>query len=182
MNESLRLFTEHFPLGGRAGQATIATLKVVLPFERRQKARQRTCTTAGEEIGLQLPRGTILRGGDLLRAADGTLLEVVAAREPVSTVFSRNSRQLARAAYHLGNRHVALQIGPGWIRYVTDHVLDAMVAQLGLNVLHDEEPFEPEAGAYGSHAHSRAHAHGDHEHSHSSVAFGHLRAVHSHKP
>jgi urease accessory protein len=180
MHEPIRLFTEHFPLGGRAGQTTIATLKTVLPFERRQKARQRTRTTAGDEVGLQLPRGTILRGGDLLRAADGTLLEVVAAHEPVSTVFSRNSRQLARVAYHLGNRHVALQIGPGWVRYLADHVLDAMVAQLGLNVLHDDEPFEPEAGAYDSHSHS--HGHGNHEHRHGSVAFGNLRAVHSHEP
>jgi urease accessory protein len=98
----------------------------------------------------------------------------------VSTVFSRNSRQLARVAYHLGNRHVALQIGPGWVRYLADHVLDAMVAQLGLRVLHDEEPFEPEAGAYGSHAHS--HTQAEHEHSHTSVAFGNLRAVHRHDP
>jgi urease accessory protein len=180
MNESLRLFTEHFPIGGRAGQTTIATLKAILPFERRQKARQRAVTTLGEEVGLQLPRGAILRGGDLLRAADGTLLEVVAAHEPVSTVFTRNSRQLARVAYHLGNRHVALQVGPGWVRYLADHVLDAMVAQLGLNVLHNDEPFEPEAGAYGAHSHS--HAHGDHEHAHGGVAFGNLRAVHQHEP
>ncbi len=171
MHESLRLFTEHFPIGGRAGQTTVATLKAVLPFERRQKTRQRTRITAGDEIGLQLPRGTILRGGDLLRAADGTLLEVVAAHEPVSTVLSRDLRQLTRVAYHLGNRHVALQIGPGWVRYLTDHVLDAMVAQLGLSVRHEHEPFEPEAGAYGSH-----------DHPHGSVAFGNLHAVHRHLP
>jgi len=180
MSEPLRLFTEHFPIGGRVGQTTIATLKAILPFERRQKARQRTRTTAGEDVGLHLPRGTILRGGDLLRAADGTLLEVVAAHEPVSTVFSRNSRQLARVAYHLGNRHVALQVGPGWVRYLADHVLDAMVVQLGLPVLHDDEPFEPEAGAYGSHSHP--HAQPEHEHLHTSVAFGNLRAVHRHDP
>jgi len=180
MSEPLRLFTEHFPTGGRTAQTTIATLRAVLPFERRQKARQRTRTTAGEDVGLQLPRGTILRGGDLLRAADGTLLEILAAHEAVSTVFSRNTRQLARVAYHLGNRHVALQIGPGWVRYLADHVLDAMVAQLGLNVLHDDEPFEPEAGAYGSHSHS--HAQADHAHPHTSIAFGNLRAVHSYDP
>ena len=180
MNEPSCLFTEHFPIGGPARHTTIATLKAVLPFESRQKARQRTHTTAGEEIGLQLRRGTILRGGDLLRAADGTLLEVVAAREPVSTIFSRNSRQLARVAYHLGNRHVALQVGPGWVRYLTDHVLDAMVAQLGLNVLHDHQPFEPEAGAYGAHSHS--HAQSDREPAHTSLAFGALRVVHRHEP
>ena len=180
MNEPLRLFTEHFPLGGRTRQTSVATLKAVLPFERRQKARQRTRIAAGDEVGLHLPRGTILRGGDLLRAADGTLLEVVAAHEPVSTVLSRDLRDLARVAYHLGNRHVALQIGPGWLRYLTDHVLDAMVAQLGLNVRHEHEPFEPEAGAYGAHSHS--HSHGDHAHAHDSVAFGNLRAVHRHEP
>ncbi|MEO8465150.1 MAG: urease accessory protein UreE [Gammaproteobacteria bacterium] len=180
MSEPLRLFTEHFPIGGRVGQTTIATLKAVLPFERRQKARQRTRTTAGEDIGVQLQRGTILRGGDLLRAADGTLLEVVAAHEPVSTVFSRSLRPLARVAYHLGNRHVPLQIGAGWVRYLADHVLDAMVTQLGLNVVHDDEPFEPEAGAYGSHSHSRGHA--DPGHARGSIAFGDLHAVHGHEP
>jgi len=177
--DPLHLFTEHFPIGGRTGRSAVATLKAVLPFERRQKARQRTRDTAGKEIGLQLPRGTILRGGDLLCSTDGTLLEIVAAHEPVSTVFGRDAHELARVAYHLGNRHVALQIGPGWVRYLTDHVLDAMVAQLGLDVQHEHEPFEPEAGAYGSHSHS--HGHGGHEHHHGSVAFGNLRAAHSHE-
>src|SRR5512138_3590252 len=120
MNESLPLFTEHFPIGGRTGHATVATHKLVLPFDRRQKARQRGRLTGGLEVGIQLPRGTVLRGGDLLRAGDGTLVEIVAAAEPVSTVFSRDARRLARAAYHLGNRHVPLQVGPTWVRYVAD--------------------------------------------------------------
>ena len=99
----------------------------------------------GLEVGIQLPRGTVLRGGDRLRAADGTVLEIVAAREPVSTVWSRDLRRLALVAYHLGNRHVALEIGTGWVRYLADHVLDEMVAQLGLAVIHHDEPFEPES-------------------------------------
>jgi urease accessory protein len=155
MDESLRLFTERLAPSGSAR----ATLELVLPFERRQKARQRARTAAGHEVGIQLPRGTVLRGGDRLRAADGTLLAIVAAPEAVSTVASDDLRELARVAYHLGNRHVALQIGAGWVRYLRDHVLDAMVEQLGLQVRHDTEPFEPEAGAYGSHAHAH-HAHG----------------------
>ena len=66
----------------------------------------------------------MLRDGDRLRAADGTVLEIVAAPEAVSTVWSRDLRRLARVAYHLGNRHVALEVGAGWVRYLADHVLD----------------------------------------------------------
>jgi urease accessory protein len=170
MNEGIRIFTQHVPARRRTGAATAPAadaLKLVLPFEQRQKARQRALLAGGLDVGLQLPRGTILRGGDQLRAADGTVLEVVAAREPVSTVWCRDLRRLAQVAYHLGNRHVVLEIGAGWVRYLADHVLDAMVAQLGLTVVHHDEPFEPEAGAYG------------HEHSHS-VAFGELRHTHDH--
>ena len=128
MSEQLRIFTEHLP-ACRRGPAAAATsaaeaLRLVLPFEQRQKARQRARLTAGFEVGIQLPRGTVLRGGDQLRAADGTVLEIVAAREPVSTVWSRDLRRLALVAYHLGNRHVALEIGTGWVRYLADHVLD----------------------------------------------------------
>jgi urease accessory protein len=126
---------------------------LVLPFEHRQKARHRARLSTGVEVGIQLARGTVLRGGDRLRACDGTIVEVVAAPERVSTVRSRSLHELARAAYHLGNRHVALEVGDGWIRYLTDHVLDAMVEQLGLPVTHEVEPFEPEAGAYGGHTH-----------------------------
>ena len=175
MSEQLRIFTEHLPSRTRAPAlpppSAAAMLKLVLPFEQRQKARQRARITAGFEVGIQLPRGTILRGGDHLRAADGTVLEIVAARECVSTIWSRDLRRLAQVAYHLGNRHVALEIGTGWVRYRTDHVLDAMVTQLGLAVIHHDEPFEPEAGAYGGHSHEpgapapRPHAH-PHDHGH----------------
>ena len=171
MSERLRIFTEYLPARLRAPTSAppsaAATLRLVLPFEQRQKARQRARITAGFEVGIQLPRGTILRGGDQLRAADGTVLEIVAARECVSTVWSRDLRRLAQVAYHLGNRHVALEIGTGWVRYLADHVLDAMVAQLGLAVIHHDEPFEPEAGAYGGHNHEHgAHSHHAHSHDH----------------
>jgi urease accessory protein len=138
--------------------------QLVLPFELRQKTRLRTALNTGEEVGLSLERGYILRGGDQLLADDGRVIEVAAALENVSVVTSSDSLQLARAAYHLGNRHVSVQIGVGWLRFLRDHVLDEMVRGLGLPVTHDTQPFEPEAGAYSGHSHSnvllKAHSHG----------------------
>jgi urease accessory protein len=138
--------------------------QLTLPFELRQKSRLRTALSNGEEVGINLDRGNILRGGDRLLADDGRVVEGIAAPENVSVVTSGDPLQLARAAYHLGNRHVAVQIGQGWLRYLHDHVLDDMVRGLGLPVTQDTLPFEPEAGAYAGHAHSnvllKAHGHG----------------------
>jgi urease accessory protein len=138
--------------------------QLVLPFELRQKTRLRTQLSTGEEVGLNLDRGYILRGGDQLLANDGRVVEIVAAPEQFSVVTSNDPLQLARAAYHLGNRHVSVQIGAGWLRYLHDHVLDDMVSGLDLPVTQETLPFEPEAGAYAGHAHSnillQAHSHG----------------------
>lgn len=123
--------------------------ELVLPFELRQKSRFRAQLTTGEEVGVVLERGAVLRGGDCLEAEDGRVIAVVAAPEKVTTVRGQDPWQLARAAYHLGNRHVSLQLGPGWLRYPHDHVLDDMVRGLGLDVALETAPFEPEAGAYG---------------------------------
>jgi urease accessory protein len=137
----------------------VATDRLILPFELRQKSRLRTHLASGVEVGLFLERGTVLRGGDQLRAEEGMIIEVVAADETVSTVVSADASQLARAGYHLGNRHVAVQFGKGWLRYRHDHVLDDMVRGLGLAVIVEQAPFEPEGGAYGhSHGHSHGHA------------------------
>jgi urease accessory protein len=120
--------------------------------------------STGEEVGMNLERGYILRGGDQLLADDGRVVEIIAAPEQVSVVTSDDPLQLARAAYHLGNRHISVQIGPGWLRYLHDHVLDDMVRGLGLPVATDTLPFEPEAGAYSGHMHSNimltTHSHG----------------------
>ncbi len=118
--------------------------------------------SSGEEVGLILERGSILRGGDLLLAEDGRVVAVVAQPETVSTASASDPWSLCRASYHLGNRHVALQIGDGWVRYQHDHVLDDMVRGLGLQVIVEEAPFEPEAGAYGGHSHTplAPHVHG----------------------
>jgi urease accessory protein len=130
-----------------------ADVDLELPFELRSKSRLRTQLASGEDVGLVLDRGTILRGGDLLQADDGRIVRVIAAAEEVSSVRADNPWSLARAAYHLGNRHVALQVGEGWVRYLHDHVLDDMVRGLGFEVVVESAPFEPEAGAYGAHSH-----------------------------
>ena len=138
---------------------------LTLPFELRQKSLLKAQLNNGDEIGLMLPRGNLLRGGDCLRAEDGTVIRIAAADEDVSTVHNSDPKLLARVSYHLGNRHVSLQIGDGWVRYQHDHVLDDMVRGLGLEVKFESAPFEPEGGAYGRHAHHNEHSH-QHSHDH----------------
>jgi urease accessory protein len=140
--------------------------QLVLRFDQRQKARQRARLMSGREVGIQLPRGTVLRGGDCLQGASGEIVRVVAAPEPVSIVTSNDPLLLARAAYHLGNRHVSLEVQRGYLRYLRDHVLDHMIESLGLRVSYAQEPFEPEAGAYAEHSHGHDHEHA-HSHAHS---------------
>ncbi len=149
----------------RLQQPRVADARLLLPFELRSRSRFRAQLVGGEDVGVMLARGQILRGGDLLLADDGRVIEVAAANETVSTVHSAEPRALARAAYHLGNRHVALQIGDGWLRYGHDHVLDDMLRGFGLSVAVEQAPFEPEAGAYhadaqGAHSHAHSHHHG----------------------
>ena len=142
-------------------------LTVRLPFDERKKSRLKTAAENGEPLGFMLPRGHILRDGTKLLDESGRVIEVKAADETVSTVSSDNVHLVMRAAYHLGNRHVPLQIGEGWLRYQHDHVLDAMVIGLGLTVTVEDAPFEPEDGAYsGSHAGGHSHEHDHHHHSH----------------
>ena len=137
-----------------------ADRKLKLPFGERSKSRLLALLDNGEEAGLFLERGSVLRHGDLLLADDGRVIEVQAANETVSTVHTDDAVMLARASYHLGNRHVALQIGVGWLRYQHDHVLDDMLRGFGLEVRVDEAPFEPEGGAYVAASHAHAHPHG----------------------
>ncbi|MCX9157470.1 urease accessory protein UreE [Niveibacterium sp. 24ML] len=134
---------------------TAPTEKLVLNFDARTKSRLRTALANGEEVGLFLPRGTILRGGDLLLAKDGRVVEVVSAPESLLEAQCASAFELARAAYHLGNRHVAVQVGAGWLRIQADHVLETMLVGLGATVRKVTAAFEPEAGAYAhGHHHS----------------------------
>lgn len=123
-------------------------MEVVLTFEERQKSRYKTTTICGKDLGWFVERGTVLRDGDFLLCKTGEIIRVAAAAEDVSEVRSQNQLLLTRAAYHLGNRHVPLQIGAGFLRYLRDHVLDEMVRGLDLQVLHERHQFHPENGAY----------------------------------
>jgi urease accessory protein len=141
-----------------------------LPFDARQKSRLRTRLVSGEEVGLMLPRGEILRGGDLVTASDGRVIEIVSQEEKTIHIEASSPQALARVAYHLGNRHVPVQVGENFLRIAEDHVLEEMVKKLGAKVSHVEAPFEPEAGAYaGGHQHDEM-GHGgkihDHHHDH----------------
>ena len=142
-----------------------AVTTLSLPLELRVKARLRVTLDDGREAGLFLDRGPILRGGDLLRGEDGSVVQVVAADEPLSIVRADDPHLLARACYHLGNRHTPLQILPGEVRYSHDHVLDDMLRGLGLQPDFARLPFEPEPGAYGEHGSDHAHGH-SHSHGH----------------
>lgn len=131
--------------------------EIELPYDLRKRSRLKAASRCGRDIGLVLPRGHILRHGTLLKNETGDVAKIVAAHEQVTTVTANDPVALAKAAYHLGNRHVPLQVGDGWLRYQHDHVLDDMVKGLGLSVKVEHNAFEPEDGAY---------AHGGHHHHH----------------
>jgi urease accessory protein len=161
-----------------AGDARRPTETITLAFELRRRARLRTRLDSGAEVGLLLERGLALKQGDRLATRDGDLVvEIRAKPELLSTVQTPDRHLLTRAAYHLGNRHVPLQIEPGRLSYQHDHVLDGLMHELGLPVEVQELPFEPEPGGYkaGGHRHDHDHDHGhdhgpepghDHEHGH----------------
>ena len=156
---------------------------VELDWDVRQKSRFDATDSTGRGLGIFLPRGATVRGGDVLVAEDGSLVKVIARPQPVMVVRAcaehGSSFDLLRAAYHLGNRHVQLQLEPDQLKLEPDHVLAEMLRRMHLIVSDAEEAFEPEAGAYaaGTHGfgehtregHAHEHAHGDstqagHEH------------------
>ena len=123
-------------------------MQIILSFEQRQKSRLRVALPCGGEAAFLLPRGKVLRHGERIVAADGRRFEVQAAPEKLLHV---EADELARVAYHLGNRHVPIQIGAGFLRLAEDHVLEEMLRKLGARVFRIEAPFDPEAGAYHQH-------------------------------
>ena len=144
----------------RLDSASAHDTTLTLPFDVRQKSRFRAKLDDGQEVGVILSRGSVLREGDCLRAEQGNVVMIRAAAETVSTVYINDPLLLARTAYHLGNRHVPIQITAEWLRYQHDHVLDDMVRQVGLDVSIEQVPFEPEPGAYsGGHMHHHPHTH-----------------------
>lgn len=136
-----------------------------LSLQERQRARGRARLVDGRDVVWRLPRRVALVTGSRLVSGGGDIIEVRAASERLSEVHAEDSFALMRAAYHLGNRHVMLQIAPGLLRYPCDHVLDDMVRGLGLSVSEVLAPFEPEHGAYapGGHSHGHSHTHAEDE-------------------
>jgi len=144
-----------------------------LDWDTRQKSRFEAIDSSGRAIAVFLPRGTIVRGGDVLVAEDGSLVVVEALAQPVLAVTAAATAHapaldLARAAYHLGNRHVPLEVRADRLVLEPDHVLAELMRRMGLEVAETSGAFEPEAGAYepaSAHRHATAHHH-DHDHDH----------------
>ena len=133
-----------------------ATDSVALAYDERKRSRLKVTLASGAEAGIFLERGDHLQGGDKLAAENGSaVVEILAAPEKLIEASADNPLLFARAAYHLGNRHVPVQILPttngGKLRFQTDHVLAEMVRGLGCTAGETEAPFQPESGAYGSH-------------------------------
>ncbi|MEM7405090.1 MAG: urease accessory protein UreE [Pseudomonadota bacterium] len=133
-------------------------LCIAMTYEQRQRSRLRLILADGTPLALMLARGERLLGGSTLRTRCGKTVLVEAAAEPLSVATADNALVHARACYHLGNRHLPLAIGSLEVRYLRDHVIDALALRLGLKLEHVDAPFQPEDGAYaGAHAHSHGH-------------------------
>jgi urease accessory protein len=163
--------------GGRGLAAVLLKRapSVELDWDTRQKSRFDATDSSGRAIGVFLPRGTVVRGGDVLVAADGSLVRVLAAAQPVLRVTHCAQHgspfDLLRAAYHLGNRHAQLELRPDHLQFEPDHVLADMLRQMHLIVTEVNAPFEPESGAYAAAApaaaaHDHGHGHHGHDHAH----------------
>lgn len=160
---------------------------VELDWDVRQKSRFSATDSSGRSLGIFLPRGTVVRGGDVLVAEDGSLIRVVAAPQPVLRITACAEHgspfDLTRAAYHLGNRHVPIELAPDHLKIEPDHVLADLLRAMHLTVVETQEAFEPEGGAYaaaghGHHGHAHPpHGHEGHDHSH---AHGHDGHAHRH--
>jgi urease accessory protein len=153
---------------------------VELDWDVRQKSRFDATDSTGRTLGVFLPRGTAVRGGDVLVAEDGSLIQVKAAPQAVLKITHCNDHgtpfDLIRAAYHLGNRHVPIELKPDHLKIEPDHVLADMLRAMHLIVNAVDEAFEPENGAYATGGHHGGHSHG-HDHG---PAHDHDHAAHSH--
>jgi urease accessory protein len=142
---------------------------IVLTYDDRHRRRMSMAGTRGLEFLLDLAEATTLRSGDALLLEDGRLIEIVSAPEPLLEIRCADPLHLARIAWHLGNRHLPVQLLARSVRIRRDHVIAEMVTRLGARVVEIEAPFDPEGGAYGETGthHDHHHRHGDdHQHSH----------------
>jgi urease accessory protein len=156
---------------------------LTLDWDTRQKSRFDATDSQGRALGVFLPRGAVVRGGDVLVAEDGSLVRVQAAPQDVLRITACTEHgspfDLTRAAYHLGNRHVTIELQPDHLKIEPDHVLADMLRAMHMTVVAVSEPFEPENGAYGdhgasSHGHGDSHEHGHADHSHAAQAEPHV--------
>jgi urease accessory protein len=165
--------TKLLPQGKGLASALVKRASTIeLDWDVRQKSRFDATDSQGRQLGVFLPRGTVVRGGDVLLAEDGSMVRVLAAPQPVLVITPCSEHgspfDLVRAAYHLGNRHVPIELKPDHLKIEPDHVLADMLRAMHLIVKQTEAAFEPESGAYaaqGAHA-AHAHDHGDHGHDH----------------
>jgi urease accessory protein len=138
---------------------------VELDWDVRQKSRFAATDSQGRELGIFLPRGTVVRGGDVLVAEDGSMIRVIAAAQAVLRITACTEHgspfDLTRAAYHLGNRHVPIELQPDHLKIEPDHVLADMLRAMHLTVVEQQDSFEPEGGAYSAGGHHHGHDHGD---------------------
>jgi len=143
---------------------------VMLDWDVRQKSRFETTDASGRSVGIFLQRGQVVRGGDVLVGEDGSLLKVLAAPQPVLRITHCPDHgsvfDLTRAAYHLGNRHVPIELQADHLKIEPDHVLADMLRDMHMTVVAVNESFEPENGAYGEHSSHTGHAHHEHSHDH----------------
>ena len=162
-------------IAGGKGLASVLLKRassVSLDWDVRQKSRFETTDSLGRTLGVFLSRGTVIRGGDVLVAEDGSLIQVNAAPQEVLRITACTIHgspfDLTRAAYHLGNRHVPIELKPDHLKIEPDHVLAEMLRAMHMTVHTVQEAFEPEGGAYssGGHHHGHDQAHHDHGHDH----------------
>ena len=147
----------------RSADPALPALRLALTAQERTSLRGRRQTVCGRDLLLQLPRGAALEPGELLLPAaprGGAWVRVEAAPEALLQVRSADGLALLQAAYHLGNRHVAMELHADRLLLLDDSVLADLLRSRGLQVERLEAPFCPEAGAYAGHAHAHAHAHG----------------------
>ncbi len=145
---------------GNPSDNTAPTDILELPYDHRKRGRIKAETARGLAVGLFLERGKCLQDGDLLEAESGEVIQIVAAKEELIVAKANDPLQFAKICYHLGNRHVPLQIGDFWIRFQPDHVLEELCRYYHLEVSKEQAPFQPESGAYGAHSsHQHSHVH-----------------------
>jgi len=136
---------------------------VTLEHDQRDKGRLRLVSETGVEVRLFLERGNPLAVGEYLKAECGKIVQVKGAVEAIAHASCEDWRTFSRACYHLGNRHVKLQVGERWLRIKPDYVLEEMLHLLGLVISHESAVFEPESGAYKvAKGHNSGHGHHDH--------------------